>query len=41
MVERVLSDNPHVEYETLVRAGLSVGYAPIIQWVPVDKLKKI
>lgn len=41
MVERVLSDNPHVEYETLVRAGLSVGYAPVISWVPVDKLKKV
>jgi antitoxin HicB len=40
MVERVLSDNPHVEYETLVRAGLSVGYAPVIIWVPVDELKK-
>jgi antitoxin HicB len=40
MVERVLSDNPHVEYETLVRAGLSVGYAPVISWVPVDELKK-
>lgn len=40
MVERVLSDNPHVEYETLVRAGLSVGFAPVIRWVPVEKLKK-
>ncbi len=40
MVERVLSDNPHVEYETLVRAGLSVGLAPVINWVSVDKLKK-
>ncbi|MFZ4715501.1 MAG: Fis family transcriptional regulator [Bacteriovoracaceae bacterium] len=40
MVERVLSDNPHVEFETLVRAGLSVGYAPVINWVPVEKLKK-
>lgn len=41
MVERVLSDNPHVEFETLVRAGLSVGLAPIITWVPVEKLKKL
>ena len=40
MVERVLSDNPHVEFETLVRAGLSVGYAPVISWVPVAKLLK-
>ena len=40
MVERVLSDNPHVEYETLVRAGLSVGFAPIINWVPIEKIKK-
>lgn len=39
MVERVLSDNPHVEYETLVRAGLSVGYAPVISWVPLSELK--
>lgn len=37
MVERVLSDNPHVEFETLVRAGLSVGLAPIINWVRVKK----
>lgn len=41
MVERVLSDNPHVEYETLVRAGLSVGYAPVINWVPISDLKKV
>ena len=41
MVERVLSDNPHVEYETLVRAGLSVGFAPVISWVPLDELKKL
>lgn len=40
MVERVLSDNPHVEYETLVRAGLSVGLAPVISWIPVELLKK-
>jgi len=41
MVERVLSDNPHVEYETLVRAGLSVGFAPVINWIPIKELKKI
>jgi hypothetical protein len=41
MVERVLSDNPHVEYGTLVKAGLSVGLAPVINWIPVEKLKKI
>lgn len=41
MVERVLSDNPHVEFDTLVRAGLSVGYAPVIKWVPLKKVKKI
>lgn len=41
MVERVLSDNPHVEYDTLVRAGLSVGLVPMITWVPVELLKKV
>jgi hypothetical protein len=41
MVERVFSDNPHIEYETLVRAGLSVGYAPVISWIPLDQLKKV
>lgn len=40
MVERLFSDNPKVEYETLIRAGLSVGLAPIITWVSVDKLPK-
>jgi hypothetical protein len=40
MVERVLSDNPHVEYGTLVKAGLSVGLAPVINWIPVEKLKE-
>lgn len=40
MVERVLSDNPHVEFDTLVRAGLSVGLAPVISWHPIEKIKK-
>lgn len=40
MVERVLSDNPHVEYDTLVRAGLSVGLAPVINWIPVNSFMK-
>lgn len=39
MVERVFSDNPHIEYDTLVRAGLSIGFAPVIHWVPLEKLK--
>ncbi len=38
-VDRVLSDDPHVQYDTLVKAGASVGLAPVINWVPLDKLK--
>ncbi len=34
-LERVLSDDPKVQYDTLVKAGLSVGLAPIISWVPI------
>jgi hypothetical protein len=41
MVERVLSSNPHVEFDTLVRAGLSVGLVPFIEWIPVEKSKKL
>lgn len=38
-VTRVLSDDPHVQFDTLVKAGASVGLAPVIHWVPLDKLK--
>ena len=41
MVERLFSDNPNIEYDTLVRAGLSVGHAPIINWVPIADFKKV
>ena len=37
-IERVLGDNPHVQYDTLVKAGASVGLAPVINWVPIDQL---
>ncbi|MBF0365778.1 MAG: Fis family transcriptional regulator [Oligoflexia bacterium] len=40
MLERFLSDNPHVEFDTMVRAGLSVGFVPLIDWVPVGKIGK-
>ena len=38
-VERVLGDDPHVQYDTLVKAGASVGLAPVINWVPISKVK--
>lgn len=34
-LERVLSDDPKVQYDTLVKAGMSVGLAPIISWIPI------